>query len=436
MTVTSREYLPLPDNDIGKNHRKKLSGGVRLNPVRQLIYVAVAVAAMLIGYLVIPFFVSSNGNGVSPPAANEKSSVQPWYKNKSEAPLLITAPDAPLTHYEEALSSDVYEHPENGARPKASIKVSQSLTAQEGASRVAMAVPDAAVPQVVSPQPPLPLSPASPAVQVADEARVAVLARPPEAPERVEEEGGQPVWLKNAVHSSAQEPLPMVAIVIDDVGIDRRRSRRIIDLPPPLTVSFLPYTHDPAEMAANAHGKGHELMVHVSMEPGSATADPGPNVLMANHDRQELIDRLDWALSRFDGYVGVNNHMGSRFTADPASMATLMEELKHRGLLFLDSRTSPQTVGGDVAALYGVPYAERNVFIDNENNVEAVRRQLRELEALARRKGYAIGIGHPRDATIEALATWLPELSRRGIVLVPLSKIVMIREEKRVKTDG
>ncbi|MCW9039088.1 MAG: divergent polysaccharide deacetylase family protein, partial [Rhodospirillales bacterium] len=181
---------------------------------------------------------------------------------------------------------------------------------------------------------------------------------------------------------------------------------------------------------------GHELMVHMPMEPTDHDFNPGPNALLTGLSDKDLIARLNWNLSRFTGYVGVNNHMGSRFTADPASMATLMEELKHRGLLFLDSRTSPQTVGGDVAALYGVPYAERNVFIDNENNVEAVRRQLRELEALARRKGYAIGIGHPRDATIEALATWLPELSRRGIVLVPLSKIVMIREEKRVKTDG
>jgi polysaccharide deacetylase 2 family uncharacterized protein YibQ len=119
--------------------------------------------------------------------------------------------------------------------------------------------------------------------------------------------------------------------------------------------------------------------------------------------------------------------MGSLLTAQPEPMAILMAELRRRGLLFLDSRTTPHSVAGRAAARMGVPYAERDVFIDNELNVASVLQELARAEHIARSRGHAVAIGHPHESTIEALKTWLPTLEARDIALVPISTIVARR---------
>ena len=138
----------------------------------------------------------------------------------------------------------------------------------------------------------------------------------------------------------------------------------------------------------------------------------------------ELLRRLHWNLDRFDGYVGVNNHMGSRFTRDRHGMELVMNELKTRGLLFLDSKTIPDSVGEKLAHEMGVPTAARQVFLDNDQNAEEVEQRLAETERVARMDGFAVAIGHPHDGTLEALQAWLPRMQADGIVLVPLSAIV------------
>ena len=109
-----------------------------------------------------------------------------------------------------------------------------------------------------------------------------------------------------------------------------------------------------------------------------------------------MLRRLYWQLTRFDEYVGVNNHMGSKFTADPEAMATLMDEIKRRGLLFLDSFTTTDSVGAQLARAFEVPYARRDVFLDNVMSAEAIAVQLEILESIAARQGVAVGIAHPR----------------------------------------
>lgn len=160
------------------------------------------------------------------------------------------------------------------------------------------------------------------------------------------------------------------------------------------------------------------------MEPVGKNVDPGPNVLETGMDHEAILRRLDWGLSRFSGYVGVNNHMGSRFTADRDGMAVVMAELKRRGLLFLDSRTIGATVGPALAREYDVPLAQRNVFLDHVNTLAGVNARLDETEEFARRRGFAVAIGHPRDATLTALVKWLAAEPERGFVLVPLSAII------------
>ena len=245
-----------------------------------------------------------------------------------------------------------------------------------------------------------------------------------------EAQGATLPWRRDAAPVARSEGAPMIAVVIDDLGLNRRNAWRTIDLPAPLTLAFMTYADGLPSMTEKARTAGHELMVHVPMEPGSTAYDPGPNALLTGLEPGELEDRLAWALGRFEGYVGINNHMGSKFTESLADMAAVMAMLKSRGLLFLDSRTSNSTVGAQLARRMGVANVERDVFIDNESeDPAAIRIQLSKLENLARRRGLAVGIGHPHDSTIEVLAEWLPDAIRRGYILVPVTAIVQRRNE-------
>jgi polysaccharide deacetylase 2 family uncharacterized protein YibQ len=286
-----------------------------------------------------------------------------------------------------------------------------------------------------------PIDPPSPLPPPAEIAAPAPLPSPPQSPPQAEPQtppaeratvtrprspamDTPPAWLRNAVAAPETNGRPMIAIVIDDLGIDRHNADRVVALPGPLTLAFMTYAHDVAGQARAARAAGHELLVHVPMEPDAAGLNAGPNVLSTEVPPDVLRQRIDWALSRFDGYVGINNHMGSRFTASTPGMTLLLAELHRHGLLFLDSRTTAQTVAAAVARQAGVPFAERNVFLDNESSASAVWVQLRRVETVARQKGMAVAIGHPHDGTIDALATWLPTLSEKGFVLVPVSAIV------------
>ena len=234
----------------------------------------------------------------------------------------------------------------------------------------------------------------------------------------------QPAWQRFAVPAPASGGLPRIAIVIDDVGVHIPNSWRAVELPGPLTISLMTYALNLSALAQAAHGAGHELLLHVPMEPEGPDVDPGPNVLLAQTSREELLRRITWALGRVDGVVGVNNHMGSRFTADRAAMDLLMGELSRRGLLFLDSLTTGQSVGRSASRAAGVPYLARDVFLDNEPDVAVVRAQLAELESVARKDGAAIAIAHPKPGTLQALQEWLPTLADRGLVLVPLTALL------------
>lgn len=238
-----------------------------------------------------------------------------------------------------------------------------------------------------------------------------------------------PTWQQFAVSPPAVGDRPMIAVIIDDLGLDRNRSARTVALPGPLTLSYLTYAIGLRGQTAEARRHGHELLVHVPMEPDSANAYAGPNAIGMGLPPDELERRLRWALGRFEGYVGINNHMGSRFTADAEGMSLVLAEIGRRGLLFVDSRTSPRSVARSVAQHLAVPFAERNVFLDDDPSADAVRRQLAELERIALKQGYAVAIGHPRDATLAALEQWLPGLAAHGFVLVPVSAIVRRRLE-------
>lgn len=246
---------------------------------------------------------------------------------------------------------------------------------------------------------------------------------PPAQPPVQAPSGNAALWRKNALPAEVPPGRPIIAIVIDDMGLDRKRSARMVGLHGPLTLSWLPYARDLSAQSKAARANGHELMLHMPMEP-SVKADPGPNALLVSLDKGEIVKRFRAALDSFDGYVGVNNHMGSRFTADRAALAPVLAELHRRGLLWLDSRTTPNSAGIGLARELKMPWVGRDIFLDNEETVAAVKAQLAKTEQVAKRQGYAVAIGHPHDATIEALASWLPDVQKRGFVLVPVSAVV------------
>lgn len=254
-------------------------------------------------------------------------------------------------------------------------------------------------------------------------------ALPANIAELQREKGDQlPPWQRYALPVTLNNK-PKIVIVIDDVGLDRRRARQTIELPGPLTMSFMAYAEDLNKQASAARDAGHELMLHVPMEPSSPNINPGPNVLLSGMPADELRKNIEWNLAQLDGYVGINNHMGSRFTADPEGMKVVVASLRKHGYLFLDSVTSGRSVAHETARDGGIPFAVRNVFLDHDDDLDAIRRQLRHTEQIARKTGLAIAIGHPRDKTIEALRDWLPKLDERGFQLVPMSSVVRIAEK-------
>lgn len=238
---------------------------------------------------------------------------------------------------------------------------------------------------------------------------------------------GAPAWVRYAVPAPKPAGQAMIAVIIDDLGVDRKRSERVTLLRAPLTLAYMTYAEDLPRQTGAARARGHELMLHVPMQPMDSTYDAGPDVLEVTLSPTELRRRLVWGLDRFEGFVAVNNHMGSRFTADRPGMRVVMEELSKRGLAFVDSVTSDKTVGSELARNFGVPFAARHVFLDNEMDLTSIKAQLAKAEAYAKKHGAVIAIGHPHDATIEALAAWLPGLDARGIVLVPVTAIIRNR---------
>jgi polysaccharide deacetylase 2 family uncharacterized protein YibQ len=216
---------------------------------------------------------------------------------------------------------------------------------------------------------------------------------------------------------------PVIAIVIDDMGVSPKRTRDIISLKAPLTASFLTYASNIDRQVASAVKAGHEILVHVPMEARTSN-QVAPDVLTLDMSEKDLKERLQGMLAKFKDARGINNHMGSRFTENKKHMGYIMEVLKERNMFFLDSKTSPRTVGKEVARKHNVEYVGRSVFLDNENNFEYIMGQLRRAEAVALKNGYAVAIGHPKSETYKALEAWIPSLEEKGIRLVHLSDIV------------
>ncbi len=276
----------------------------------------------------------------------------------------------------------------------------------------------AIVPPQVGPHPPIPAARPAMIEPLAASAAVPVSAETVPAMRAIDAE-----WERRAVSAIPLPGRALVAIILDDMGLERTRAMRAIALPTPITLSFLPYGRDAPALAVLARQRGHEVLLHMPMQP-MGSENPGPQALNVDLGPQEIRMRVGAALDRFGDAVGLNNHMGSRFMADRSLIAPVMEELAARGLIFVDSRTVNATQGPAAADMVSVPAVIRDVFLDNEITFEAVLKQLVELEQIAKRNGAAIAIGHPHDVTLAALAGWLPTLAERGFQAVPVTTMI------------
>jgi polysaccharide deacetylase 2 family uncharacterized protein YibQ len=221
---------------------------------------------------------------------------------------------------------------------------------------------------------------------------------------------------------------PDVAIIIDDIGFRRDIARKLEDLDSSLTFSVLPQSPHRQEIAHEAHNKGLEIMLHLPMEPIEYPKEnPGPGALLVSMDVDEMIAVLNDDLEDIPYAVGVNNHMGSRLTCDSSRMNQVFSILKKRGLFFIDSRTAGGSQCRSSARLLQISFGERDVFLDNDEDPEMIRKQVKTLLRVAEKHGRAIGIGHPYPATVAVLTEEFPEIERR-VRLVHASELVRVLE--------
>jgi uncharacterized protein len=215
-----------------------------------------------------------------------------------------------------------------------------------------------------------------------------------------------------------------LAIIIDDMGYDRAAADAVIALPFPLTISVLPHLPDSSEIAEEAFSRGEQVLLHLPMQSESEAVKAEDIELRVGMSAAQVSSAVAGMLSTVPHAVGVNNHQGSRATSDVALMQALMPVLRERGLFFIDSRTDVKTVAYDIAKRDGVRAASRKVFLDDVATQAAIVSQLELAARDASRDGITIAIGHPRPATIAALAAEVPRLEARGVRLVFASDVV------------
>lgn len=226
------------------------------------------------------------------------------------------------------------------------------------------------------------------------------------------------------IEHKAAEGLPKIAIIIDDIGYDKTMAKKFLALDAVLTFSILPHSTHEKSIARLVHLKGDDVMLHLPMEPDEyPLIDPGPGVLLTSMSPDQLISQLKEDLDAFPFIKGVNNHMGSKMTTLSPQLYQIFSVLKKRGLFFIDSRTTPDTLCKPSAQLFQIPFAQKDVFIDHLPEPEFIRKQIHRLILIADSHGEAVGIAHPHSETYDILREMLPELKKKA-QLVRASDIV------------
>jgi polysaccharide deacetylase 2 family uncharacterized protein YibQ len=229
----------------------------------------------------------------------------------------------------------------------------------------------------------------------------------------------------------APEPAPpaaapaggRVALVIDDLGRSLAEVERLTRLGVPLSYAVLPFEPRTREVVERLRASGAEILCHLPLE-GREGADPGPGAIREDFSPRRVARRTREAIEAVPGATGLNNHMGSKVTADRAAMRAVLEVVAEHGLFFLDSRTTAESVAYELARRAGVPTARRTVFLDGEREPLAIHTEFERLLAEARERGAAIAIAHPHEVTFDALDELVPAAVAAGYEFVPVSYLL------------
>lgn len=225
---------------------------------------------------------------------------------------------------------------------------------------------------------------------------------------------------------SAPGAPPRIAVLVNGMGLSEGATAEAIKgLPAPISIAYGAYGRNLQDWVEKARQEGHEVLLQIPLEPlDYPTNDPGPHTLLTTLPPEENLKRLQWLMSRFTGYVGVTNLMGAKFEPAQASFAPVLEEVKARGLLFVDDGSVKDSAGGQIAGAIGLDYATGDVQIDATPSPDDIAKALARLEAVAKERGFAIGIASARPETIKQLSQWAGQLQAKNIILIPVSAAI------------
>jgi len=216
-----------------------------------------------------------------------------------------------------------------------------------------------------------------------------------------------------------------VAIIIDDCGWSKSVLKEFKNIDCPLTLSILPKAPYSKEIVKDLEKENFEFILHLPLQPLPPNQCLDKGLITTDMSPEEIKKVFYEDINDFLPYIkGINNHMGSFFTSNPEKMEVLLDNVKEENLFFIDSVTSTETVGYELAKQKGIKTIKRDIFIDNETNPEYIKSQLERLVEIAKENGKAVAIGHAKSTTLKVLKETLPELEKQGIEIVPVSSIV------------
>ncbi len=252
---------------------------------------------------------------------------------------------------------------------------------------------------------------------------------------KIAEDGRRPsdIYARPTQYASlpkADEPA-RIAIMVNGLGLSELATNQAVNmLPGNVTLAFSPYGRNLQSWVRLSREAGHEVMLQIPLEPFDyPDNDPGPHTLLTNLPPDENLKRLQWLMARFTGYVGITNHMGAKFASTQEAFLPVLEEIKSRGLIFLDDGTAARSTAGQIAKDLGLGFSAAHIQIDAAQTPEDIDEALRSLETAARENGLAIGVASSFPITIQRISQWSRSLSQKGMVLVPISAAIRARPQ-------
>lgn len=237
-------------------------------------------------------------------------------------------------------------------------------------------------------------------------------------------------YARPLTREQADPDVAKIAILVGGMGLSATGTSVAINrLPPEVTLAFAPYATGLQDWVHKARQNGHEVMLQVPMEPYDyPDNDPGPHTLLSSLPPQDNVRRLEWLMGRFTGYFGVTNYMGAKLTATVDALRPMLRQLNRRGLVYMEDGSSARSNSAKIARQIGLKAAAADLSIDSTPNAAGIAAALAQLETIALERGIAVGVASGLPITIDQLARWAETLQAKGIVLVPVSATIALRQ--------